>query len=135
MLGLTERERRSSVEDSLLFPELVEVDRTLRVVLGMIHNNVTANTTFLSTWRSVSRCEVRRAKGSRTYRISSIESFVATLKDVNFGIVHFRILGSVTNTVDVAKMFRSVGQWVKVSIENTIPLQEGGRTKWEHALR
>lgn len=62
MLGLTERERRSSVEDSLLFPELVEVDRTLRVVLGMIHDNVPANTTFLEMVRV---CQLVRGQTGR----------------------------------------------------------------------
>lgn len=56
MLRLSERERRSAVELPLLVAELVQVERPLDAVIGVVHDDVATDTAFLGAQsnRSVS---------------------------------------------------------------------------------
>ena len=47
MLCLSERERRSAVELPLLVAELVQVERPLDAVIGVVHHDIAADTAFL----------------------------------------------------------------------------------------
>lgn len=53
MLSLSERERRCPVEHALLLAELFEVSRPLRIVFGIVHDDVAARASFLRSSREV----------------------------------------------------------------------------------
>lgn len=53
MLRLAESERGCAVELALLVAELVEVERALGVVLGVVHDDVAANAALLVARRAV----------------------------------------------------------------------------------